>query len=162
MASRPLREGIIAGLIGATSVAIWFLIVDLVAGQPLATPATLGAGLMGVLGPERGDSMATHVIFYTIVHYVAFMIVGVIVASVLSLSERQPSVLAGLLILFVAFELGFSGFVTLLAHSSTLGRIAWYQIGAANLVAALAMGLYLRRVHPHAGENLREVLAGGE
>jgi hypothetical protein len=162
MASRPLREGIIAGLIGATSVAIWFLIVDLIAGHPLETPATLGAGLMSVLGPERGDSLATQVIFYTIFHYVAFMVIGIIVAALLGLSERQPSVLAGMLILFVAFELGFYGIVTLLAHSSMPAGMAWYQIGAANIVAALVMGLYLRRAHPHAGERLREVLAGGE
>src|SRR5829696_8819304 len=32
------REGIIAGVIGATSVALWFFVVDAVAGHPLATP----------------------------------------------------------------------------------------------------------------------------
>lgn len=161
MTSRPVREGIVAGLIGATSVAVWFFVVDLVAGQPLATPSMLGAGLMSVLGPAGGEGMATHVIFYTIIHYFVFMLIGVIVAAMLALAERQHSLLAGLLILFVIFEIGFYGLVTMLGQS-TLGRIAWYQIGAANLVAALMMWLYLRRVHPQAGERLREVLAGGE
>ena len=58
--------------------------------------------------------------------------------------------------------LGFYGLTALFERSSTIGRIAWYQIGAANLVAAVMMGLYLRRAYPHAGEQLREVLAGGE
>jgi hypothetical protein len=52
---RTLREGFIAGLIGATSVAVWFLIVDLIAGRPLFTPSVLGEALMNVLGPNRGE-----------------------------------------------------------------------------------------------------------
>ena len=44
--SRYLREGIIAGLIGAAIVAAWFLIYDAARGQPLRTPALLGAALL--------------------------------------------------------------------------------------------------------------------
>src|SRR5207237_708962 len=41
--SRILREGFIAGLIGAGAVALWFLIVDVIAGRPFFTPAMLGS-----------------------------------------------------------------------------------------------------------------------
>ena len=41
--SRILREGFIAGLIGAGAVALWFLIVDMIAGRPFFTPAMLGS-----------------------------------------------------------------------------------------------------------------------
>ena len=41
--SRHLREGVIAGLIGAAIVAVWFLIYDAARGRPLRTPALLGA-----------------------------------------------------------------------------------------------------------------------
>ena len=48
---RTLREGILAGLIGATSVAIWFLVIDVIGGRPLHTPSVLGEALMNaVLG----------------------------------------------------------------------------------------------------------------
>jgi len=40
-----LRYGIPTGLVGAAVVAVFFLVVDLVAGQPLATPSALGATL---------------------------------------------------------------------------------------------------------------------
>ena len=45
MASHPryLREGVIAGLIGAAVVAVWFLIYDAASGRPFRTPALLGA-----------------------------------------------------------------------------------------------------------------------
>lgn len=37
-----ILEGVIAGAIGATVVAIWFLIVDLVQARPFQVPAALG------------------------------------------------------------------------------------------------------------------------
>ena len=48
-----LREGIIAGLIGAAIVAAWFLVYDAARGQPLRTPALLGAAaLQGLRDPS--------------------------------------------------------------------------------------------------------------
>lgn len=43
------REGARAGVVGALAVAAWFFLVDLIAGQPLATPEALGAALVSVL-----------------------------------------------------------------------------------------------------------------
>ena len=40
-----LREGLVAGVIGAAVVALWFLFVDLARGAPLFTPALLGAAV---------------------------------------------------------------------------------------------------------------------
>ena len=49
-----IREGILTGIIGATAVAVWFLIVDTINGHPLYTPRALGAAVFGVLGPPAG------------------------------------------------------------------------------------------------------------
>ena len=38
-----LREGIVAGLIGAAVVAVWFFVYDLARGRPFHTPSLLGA-----------------------------------------------------------------------------------------------------------------------
>src|SRR5881398_1966295 len=40
-----VQEGMLAGLIGAATVALWFLIVDALAGRPLYTPTVLGSAL---------------------------------------------------------------------------------------------------------------------
>ena len=40
-------DGVIAGVIGATVIAVWFFIVDLVQGRPLYTPTVLGTALFG-------------------------------------------------------------------------------------------------------------------
>ena len=40
-----LRDGIVAGVLGATAVAAWFFLVDLILGRPFYTPIGLGRGL---------------------------------------------------------------------------------------------------------------------
>jgi hypothetical protein len=158
---RILREGILAGFTGATAVAIWFFVVDLIAGQPLFTPSVLGEALMNVLGPNRGEGALQHVMLYTLFHYAAFLLVGIIAAAVIHASDREPSVLAGFLILFVVFELGIYGLILLLSRS-VLGNIAWYQIGVANLLAAVFMGRVLLRAHPGIVGRLGHALSDSE
>jgi uncharacterized membrane protein YphA (DoxX/SURF4 family) len=158
-----LREGLIAGAIGATVVALWFLIVDIVAGEAFFTPATLGRALLSVLGPAAaGETVLGAVVVYTIFHYAAFAVVGLIAVVVVHAAESEPSVLAGFLILFVVFELAFHGFVALLQHTTPLGALAWYQVLAGNLLAAMAMGTYLWRMHPALREELRHAMDWGE
>ena len=48
-----VREGLIAGFLGATAVAVWFFVVDLIGGRPLFTPNALGVGLLSVFGRSR-------------------------------------------------------------------------------------------------------------
>lgn len=159
-----LREGLIAGAIGATSVAIWFLILDTIAGQPLQTPAVLGRALFSVLGPPPTDGVhlldqpAVHLIGYTIFHYVAFIAVGTLASYVLDWAHDEPSVLLGFIILFVAFEIGFHGLVALLQQTTILGALVWYQVMIGNLIAAALMGVYLWRAHPEIADELAHAL----
>ncbi|MHB1222764.1 MAG: hypothetical protein ACYC2G_01765 [Gemmatimonadaceae bacterium] len=155
------REGFIAGVIGATSVALWFLFVDLVAAHPFYTPEVLGRSLLSVLGPDRGDSTIMVVTIYTIFHYAAFVVSGMIAVTIIHAGRQQSAVLAGALILFVAFEIGFYGLTAMLSESA-LGSLAWYQIGAANLIATILMGAYLWRIHPSLGRRLDFALGGRE
>lgn len=142
-------EGVVAGVIGATCVAVWFLIVDLIAGHALFTPETLGRSLFRVLGPlPVGESTALYVIAYTIVHYVAFIAIGLVAAALVRLAGVEPSVLVGVAILFVAFEIGFYALVAILQQATALGGLAWYQVLVGNLIAAAAMGRYLWTAHP--------------
>jgi hypothetical protein len=153
-----VREGVIVGFLGATAVAVWFLVVDLIGGRPLFTPTVLGEGLISVFGSSR-EPPVVNVIWYTIFHYAAFTLVGIIAAVLVHAGEQMPSVLAGSMILFVAIELGFYGLVVLL-QESVLGNLAWYQILAGNLLAALSMGTYLWRAHPAMREGLVRALEG--
>jgi hypothetical protein len=153
-----LREGAVAGVIGATAVAVWFFVVDVLGGQPMFTPRVLGEGLLSIFGSSP-EPAAVNIIAYTVFHYAAFILVGILVVFLVHTGERMPSVLAGSLILFVAIELGFYGLVALL-QESVLGNLAWYQILAGNLLAAVLMGTYIWRAHPALRDGLVRALEG--
>jgi hypothetical protein len=156
-----IREGIYAGIIGATAIVIWFAIIDILASHPFHTPDILGAGLLSVLGkpPMMPDTMAFHVIIYTIFHYAAFALVGIIMATIVHQSARTPAVLAGFLVAFVVFELG-AIFLTALLTESQLGGMAWYQIFLANLLATSLMFWFMWRRHPALRADIDRALTG--
>jgi uncharacterized membrane protein YphA (DoxX/SURF4 family) len=157
---RPLvREGVIAGVIGAAVIAIWFFFVDLIARQPLFTPTTLGRGMLSIFGPvPAGQSQALLVAAYTIFHFTAFILVGMIAALIVSFANREPSILLGFVVLFAAIEVGFYALVGLLQQATPLGSLAWYNVMMGNLLAAAAMGTYLLRAHPVLREQFRHAI----
>lgn len=153
---RPLiRQGVIAGVIGATVIALWFLVIDLVAGRALFTPLSLGRGLLTAFTYTTPESTALIVLGYTAVHYAAFVAVGLVAVAIVDAANREPSILMGFVVLFVAMEVGFYAFVGLLQQVTPLGSLAWYNVMAGNLLALAAMGTYLLRAHPKLREQFR-------
>jgi hypothetical protein len=145
-----VREGVTTGLLGAAGVALWFLVIDTVAGHPLFTPDALGRMLFGPLGVHAapGGVDAGIVAGYTLFHCVAFTGVGLLAALLVRVAERQPVVLALFVVLFAIIEMGFYGLTAVLDTTGVLGRMAWWQIAGGNLVATALMGGYLWRRHP--------------
>lgn len=142
-----LREGIVAGLIGATVVAVWFLLFDLARGRPLLTPGLLGAAVFeGVTDPSGLRITVGHVLGYTVVHGLAFIAFGVVAASLMAVSEREPALFVGFVILFACFEVFFFGVVGAMGKS-VLGALVWWSILIGNLLASVAMLWYLFRAH---------------
>ena len=158
--SNLLAEGAITGAIGATAVAVWFLIVDTVSGRPLYTPELLGEAFFSLFGPPAGETPTQYILGYTLVHYFVFAVVGTILAAIVRRADEDPHVLAGLVIGGVVFLLASFGFVAFLSQGTRLGALAWWQIGAATLLAAVLMGWYQWRTHPHVGEELQYTLEG--
>lgn len=158
-----LRDGIIAGVIGATCIAVLFFIVDLSTGHLLLTPAVLGRALVSVFVPNVSpDHTAAFVIVYTLFHYAAFIVVGIIASIIVYTAYREPSVLMGFVVLFAFVEVGFYGLVALLSLATPLGAFAWYDVMIGNVVAAVAMGIYLWRMHPRMAESFRHSMDGEE
>ncbi len=152
---RVMREGFIAGLIGAGGVALWFLLVDAIDGRPLFTPAMLGSAVFwGLRDPAAVDIAFPAVIGYTMLHVVAFGAVGVVAAWLAALVDQFPMTLFIVVVFFAVFEVGFYIMVALLAQP-LLGVLAWSNVAIGNAIAAVGMGYYLWRAHPH----IREALA---
>ena len=163
MPNRLVRDGIIAGVLGATSVALWFLLVDTLDGHPLQTPNALGRAFFRLLGdPAPGASDLPYVFGYTLFHYLAFILAGLLVAAIVHYAQFEPNVLAGALILLVMFEVGFHALLSVVRNFPVLGVIAWYKVAIANLLAAGVMGTFMWRSHPELREELDHALRDDE
>ena len=86
-------RGVVAGFLGATAMAFWFLIIDGSQGEPFRTPAFLAGAILGTGDIDRSLGP---VFLYTLIHYVAFMTVGILVSWTLSKIYTAPSVFLGL------------------------------------------------------------------
>lgn len=150
-----LREGLLAGMIGAVTVAVWFLVVDLVAGRALYTPGALGSALfLAASGPAAVEVSAATVLGYTAVHVAAFALFGMVVSGLATQAERFPPLVFLLILLAVVFELFFVGLVAILGQW-ILRQLAWWSVLVGNLLAAATMGGYLWRAHPKLREQIR-------
>lgn len=150
-ASRVYQDGIIAGVLGAAVVALWFLALDTLAGRPLYTPTVLGTALFS-RGGELGDPALLApslemVAMFTWVHGLVFVAIGGVASRLLGLAERNPSFGFGVLLLFVVFQFGFV-VAALVFAAPVLRALAWPAVLGANLLAAAAMAAYFWRRHP--------------
>jgi hypothetical protein len=142
-----VREGIIAGLIGAAVVAVWFLIFDIARGRPFLTPGLLGAWVFhGVTSPVGLDPAVGPILGYTVLHGLAFIAFGVVASTMIAASEREPTLFIAFVILFACFEAFFFGVVGAIGQSM-LGALVWWSILIGNLLASVAMLAYFFRRH---------------
>jgi hypothetical protein len=149
-----MREGLIAGLIGAVTVAAWFLALDLMQGRLLFMPAALGSALfLGAASPDEVSAAPAIIAGYTAVHIAGFIAIGLLAAALIRGAERHPPVIFGAVLLFVTMEAFIIGLIAI-AAAWLLEIISWWTIAAANVVAAMAMGVYLWRSHPQLREEL--------
>ncbi len=144
------KEGIVAGIVAAATIAIWFLIVDTLNGRPLYTPTVLGTALFqrgeGLISPESLPVSLGIVLMFTWVHGLAFIIIGGIASRLLGIAEQNPNLGFGILLLFVVFEFGFLA-VNLVFAEAVLHALVWQTILVGNLLAAAAMSSYLWHQH---------------
>lgn len=143
-----LYESFYSGAIGGAVVALFFLVLDTIAGRPLFTPSLVGSVLF--FG-EAADAVSTvrldAVALTTIVHLLAFILLGLLASWVVRFVEaRAPSFSASAGALFVLASAGFLMGASVIMPG-VAGRIGAGSILVANAVTAAAMTAFLRRAH---------------
>jgi hypothetical protein len=149
-AARLYQEGMLAGVIGAATVALWFLLLDTAAGHPLYTPTVLGTAIFrraALASPETLSVSLEMVGMFTWIHVLVFAALGGIASRLLGMVERNPSWGFGLLLFAVVFEFGFLA-VALVFATPVLRLIPWPSVLVANLLAAGTMSAYFWWRHP--------------
>src|SRR6266568_7367912 len=139
--SERIVNGVVAGMLAGLVVALWFLVVDVVAGRPFHTPAALASALSG-----RDVTTPTFrlVAAYTVVHFAVFALLGVAMAGAIAALRVPPRLLLAVPFGLVAQELVF--YAGLL--SSGTGRVAvvpWPLVVIANVLSGFVLLAYLHR-----------------
>jgi hypothetical protein len=152
--SAIVSEGVLAGVIAASAVALVFLILDVLGGHAFRTPRQLGVMLLGLFGGGGADAgeSATPLALYTLFHFLAFILAGILAAAIVQVAMKKPVALLLFVILFFAFEVAFTGFVAYLDSTSSTGMTPM-QVGIGNVVASIAMAVFFTLRHP----NLRSI-----
>jgi quercetin dioxygenase-like cupin family protein len=142
------RWGLAAGLLGAFVVAVFFLVLDLANGRPLATPNALGAAVfLGEPFDLAREVSWTLVAGYTAVHGGLFLGLALVVSAWVLGSPRPPPAAPQMALILTG---SFFGVLTLLYIAGSLVESASLAAGmriplvlSANLLAATAMALLL-------------------
>ena len=141
--------GVQAGVIGASIVALFFLLIDLAADRPLATPNALGAALL--LGDPVDLSRALSaplILGYTAAHGTVFIGFASVAATLLLGSPRlelgPPAIFAVGFGLFAALAAFFFA-LTLVTDLSAWGTLGAVRVAVANALAAVGITASLVR-----------------
>jgi len=161
-ASQVAEDGFFCGVLGAAIVAACYLVLDALAGRPLYTPALLGS-LLFKSGADVSHLaiLPSIVAWYTAVHFLAFLGLGMVASWLAAQFERFPAVGIAMLFLFVIFETAFIIFAVAVGKN-LLGSLGLWTIAVANLLAALTMAAFLWWRHPSAVHNLNRIWADQE
>jgi len=154
-----IREGAIAGAIGAAVIAIWYFILDILAGRPLYTPNRIAEHLFGVGSSDAGNLGIIAVV--TIVHFTFFAVAGVVLTALVHLASKHIAWRMGVLL---AFVIGL-GFFTGLGYAAGINApqpVPFWKALGGGLVGILAMGIYLWNGHPALVRSFAEVPLGDE
>ena len=126
----PFREGVLLGLIVATSTWIWIAAVDAIAGDPFHAFSVLGG-----------------LILFTTMHFMLNVAYGVVIVSAVHGATHTPSLIIALIFGFLVIEIAFA-MITVLLSNLGLGDLAWLRIFGGSLVGgAIALGVLAHR-HP--------------
>lgn len=154
-AASIVEDGVVTGLVGASVVAVWFLLLDFARGVPFFTPSLLGSALFQGRTVEDATAISATMVFaYTGLHGVLFLIAGLAIAWMFSQFERNPQLGLVLLLLFLLFESIVLGLeVTIVPQ--LVGALGTWAVALANLFSAIAMFWFLLRRHPEAISRLK-------
>jgi hypothetical protein len=130
-----VARGIVAGIVAATVMALWFLIVDSSEREPFRTPNFLAGTLLGVDGLQMGFGP---IVLYTAIHYTVWILVGLAAAWILQHVETASPILLGMVLGFLTFDLVFYGSVVV-TGVNVVQQLGWPEVLTGNLLAGVSL-----------------------
>jgi hypothetical protein len=142
-------DGVAAGLIGASAVALWFLAVDAALREPLFTPSLVASTLLrGAPATAEHAVDLSMVAAFTAIHSLAFIGFGIVAAWIVDQFQHPPDLPLISIFVFLGLEAGFVT-ATKLVVPDVAAVIGHGFIVAGNVFAAVGMAFYLRDWQRH-------------
>ena len=151
---------ILSGAYASAAVALLFLAIDAVRGDPFFTPSLMGSVFL--LGSEPSAALPVRidmVAYYSLLHVVLFSLLGTVFTLAclrFAALARRPIVFAG--VIFGALTLGMAG-LDLLLFSGLVQAIGAVPLIAANLFAAGVMSVFIRTTVTRDGIRNAEIVS---
>jgi hypothetical protein len=143
------RQGLIAGLIGYATVALFFVVASMLQGQsPFFIAALLGSTLFPELRTTTDLAIEPGLVFaYNGVHLVVFLAAGLFMAWLASLSERAPQAWYAMLVILV-FVGGHVIALPVWFDAQVSAALSLWLVVLATLLGTVLMAAYLWRSRP--------------
>ncbi len=142
-------DGVFAGLIGASAVALWFLVVDALLRELLFTPSLVASAVL--LGqpatPDHAVDLSM-VAAFTVVHCILFVLFGIAASWLVDQFQHTPDLPLISIAIFIGLEGGFVT-ATKLFVPDVAQVVGHGFIVAGNVFAAVGMAIYLRGWQRH-------------
>ena len=139
-----VREGLLVGLLGGGAVLLWWLVVDLLSGAPLATPSALGEVLLGGDRPTGDAALDMSAVgVYAIAHFTMFAVLGLVLIRLVHLVTEHLELRMGLWIAIVLTAAWLTLHTYVLARYTRHGIPLWGMVGAAVVGIAHHAGGYV-------------------
>ena len=143
-----VREGLVAGILGAVAVAIWYFALDTAFGRPFHTPNALGKVFFrGDLQPGVRNIVPGIVAGYTVLHVIMFVLLGIGLTGLVHLVSRNLDLRMGLWIGFVVATAFLFG-ITYALVTATGERVPLWTVVGGSVIGVGSMAWYAWRRHP--------------
>jgi hypothetical protein len=146
---RVARDGLIAGVIGYATVALFFIVASLLQGEsPFFIAALLGSTLFPDLRTTAELSIEPGLVFaYNGVHLVVFLAAGLFMGWLASLSEKAPQAWYAMLVILV-FVVGHVIALPVWFDAQVSAALSLWLVVVATLLGTALMAAYLWRSRP--------------
>ena len=160
MPAEIVGDGTMAGVIGASAIALFFLLVDTARREALFTPSVMASALLrGVAPSDAGGVDLSMVAAYSVIHGAAFVAIGILAAWATALRRSSVATFTLAIALFGTLELGFL-FACVAIEPGLLDAVGVAPASIGNLLSAIGMAAYLHR-WPHDSIEEREAYRRG-
>jgi hypothetical protein len=151
-----VREGLFVGLLGGAAVALWWFVVDLLGGAPLATPNALGQVFIEGDRPTASGALdAGSIVAFTLVHFAMFGVLGIVLVRLVHLVSEHWELRMGLWIAIVLTTAWLAFHTYALARYSRYA-VPWWALVGGSLIGIATMHTLAWTRHPALRRSFRE------